>query len=149
MKNIFRQFRGLSHSDKLRFLAIIFFVPVVKFGLKIFGFNRTADLLKKTLPPDEASEEKAAKEFARHHDLLKLFYRIYPYDGLCLPVALVFWWLLKREGVITDLHFGMRKKGAGLSAHSWIEYKGVALEGNGDVKKRYASLEISLMSVYD
>lgn len=149
MKSFFRQFRGLSHSDKLRFIAIVLLVPPVKIRLKIYGFNRTAERLKKTRPPNQASEEKAAKEFARHRVLLKLFYRLYPYDGLCLPVSLVFWRLLKREGVATDLHFGVRKKGALLAAHSWIEYKGVALTAGDDVRERYESFEIPLINVYD
>lgn len=149
MKSVFRQFRALSHSDKLRFIRVVLLVPLVKIYLKIYGFKRTAERLKKTLPLVETSAEKAAQSFARHHHLLKLFYRLYPYDGLCLPVSMVFWRLLKSEGVTTDLHFGVRKRGAQIAAHSWIEYKGIALTAAADVGERYESFEIPLVNAYD
>jgi hypothetical protein len=45
----------------------------------------------------------------------------------CLDRAIALAWLLSRRGLAADLRIGVRKDGASIGAHAWIEHDGVVL----------------------
>ena len=55
----------------------------------------------------------------------------------CLQRSLALWWLLRRNGIRSELHIGTRKVGRQLDAHAWIEIEGVVLNDSSDVRHRY------------
>jgi hypothetical protein len=55
-------------------------------------------------------------------------YRLLPFDSTCLRRSLVLYGLLRRRGSAPRLCVGVKKDGAALSAHAWIECAGVADE---------------------
>ncbi len=149
MLNFLRQFRGLSYSDKFLFLGLVLLVPIVKVCLRFFGFKRVADFFKH-LTKTKLERTEANKKIERYNDLLKFFYRFFPLNGMCLPVSLIFWWLLRRQGFETELRFGTRKDNkAKLFAHAWIEYGGVPLEADENVKEKYTAFNESLIKKFD
>lgn len=142
MANFFRQFRGLSYSNKWRFCGIVFFVPVLKLCLKLFGFKRTVNLLKRYSAEKPAS---GGNTIAHYKELGKLCYDFFPVDGMCLPVSLLFWRMLRQNGIETKLLFGTRKSGEKLTAHAWIECGGIPVTAGRDVNKKFKALEIPLV----
>lgn len=138
MSNTFLELRGLSYSDKFRFAGILVFVPILKVCLRVFGFNRIVALLKYSV---SKKPNDSLGKLTRYSHLLKLFYMVYPFEGDCLPVSLLFWWMTQRAGIETELHFGMRKQGANLIAHAWIEYDGRPLKGDRTVRQKYKAFE--------
>lgn len=141
MSGIFRRFRSLAHSDKLRFGAAVLLVPFLKVCLLTFGFKKTVKLLK-LFPGRQA--RKSGNTVARYRDLVKLCYEIFPFNGLCLPISLTFWWMLRREGIETTLYFGANKIKENLTAHAWIEYRGIPITPDRDDNKKYHPLEIPI-----
>ncbi len=150
MLNFFRQFRGLDYSDKLYFLGLVLLVPIIKFCLHFFGFSRVASFFKHSTRAGLESEA-ACEKIKKYEDLLVFFYKFFPLKNMCLPVSLVFWWLLKREGVETDLHLGARKNNneTKFHAHAWIEYRGVPLKADKDVREKYAVFNESILTRFD
>ena len=57
------------------------------------------------------------------------------YRANCLEQSLVLWYLLKRNGLESQIRFGARKEEDQLQAHAWVECGGIALNG---VDQRYA-----------
>lgn len=45
----------------------------------------------------------------------------------CLPRSLTLWWLLRRHGVESELHIGLRRDGEHLAAHAWVVCHGTAI----------------------
>ena len=149
MLNFLRQFRGLSYSDKFYFLGLTLLVPVIKICLHVFGFRRVADFLK-SLVQTKSKPETDLKKVKKYDDLQMFFYRFFPLKSMCLPVSLSFWWLLQRQGIETDLHFGMKKDDKSkFLAHAWIEYQGIPFKADKDAREKYAVFNKSILTILD
>jgi Transglutaminase-like superfamily len=64
-----------------------------------------------------------------------------PFHGNCLRQSLALWWLLRRQGIDSELRIGVRKSGARFEAHAWIEWRGRALNERADLRQRFAAFE--------
>ena len=60
------------------------------------------------------------------------------YHANCLEQSLVLWYLLKRNGLESQIRFGARKEEDQLQAHAWVECGGIALNEDHGVDQRYA-----------
>ena len=58
----------------------------------------------------------------------------------CLRRALVLQWLLRQEGIQTQLRFGVRTQGKDLLAHAWLERNGILVSEPELVRERYSTL---------
>jgi len=63
------------------------------------------------------------------------------YSATCLPQSLTLWWLLRRQGIESDLRFGARKEAERMEAHAWVELDGVPLNDTLDVDQRFKPFE--------
>ena len=131
-----KQFIVFPAADRRLLLQIAAVVPLVEFGLKAFGFNRIFNLINRwtTRPPQAEVNREEVNKYAR---LMFLSYRNSPLEGKCLARSLVLWGLLRRNGIETDLRFGMKKKDGKLLAHAWVEYLGERLEQTGEHNQNY------------
>lgn len=67
--------------------------------------------------------------------------RCQPWRVRCLGRSLTLQLLLDRRGIASDLRFGVRKEGAGLLAHSWVEHEGRPLAESPRTLGDYQPLE--------
>ena len=67
-----------------------------------------------------------------------------PFHLLCLPRSLALWWLLRRQGIGSDLRIGVTPKESRLEAHAWVEFMGVALNDQDDVHERFAPFQAAI-----
>jgi hypothetical protein len=58
----------------------------------------------------------------------------------CLPRSLMLCWLLRRRGIDSQLHIGVRKGNGKMEAHAWVERNGVILNDQPDVNERFAAV---------
>lgn len=63
------------------------------------------------------------------------------YRATCLPQSLTLWWLLRRQGIKSDLRFGARKEAGRMEAHAWVELDGIPLNETLDVDQRFQPFE--------
>jgi hypothetical protein len=59
----------------------------------------------------------------------------------CLRQSLVLWYLLRRQGIASELHLGVRREAGEFQAHAWVEFGGLTLNDGQDVRRRYAAFE--------
>lgn len=121
-------------------MRIALTVPAVEIGLRTLGFNRVVKFLQRFATTKNFSIDHI-EEVEKHKRLLFLFYEQFPSSGKCLARALTFWVLLKRKGINTDLRFGMKKENEKLAAHAWVEYKGIPLTLDADVRQHYTAFQ--------
>ena len=70
-------------------------------------------------------------EIARRHHLYRM---------TCMRHALALQWLLARQGVRTDLRFGVNRDSGALKAHAWLEYDGVPIGEPEKITEQFALL---------
>ncbi len=60
----------------------------------------------------------------------------------CLPQALALQWFLRRKGIVTHLHMGVKKDDAtGIAAHAWLEKNGRVLIGGPESPADFERLQ--------
>jgi hypothetical protein len=69
-----------------------------------------------------------------------------PTGSACLAQALVLQGLLRRRGIDAELRIGIAKADARLDAHAWVEVRGHAVSGDGDVPERFQPLGAGAVS---
>jgi hypothetical protein len=119
-------------------LASVFLLPLTCAALRWLGLHRWQMALARFSPlPRETvwpRDERHAWTAARC--VAAAAARVAPGDT-CLSQALVLWWLLRRRGLDSGLRLGVRKSADRLSAHAWIEYRGLNLGPRPDASQSY------------
>lgn len=141
-----RRFLGLEARDKGLFLKAVLLLAATGLGLKLLGFKRVrAALLQRPAAVGEHGVPEAEVALARHTAfLVSAAARHGFYDAPCLPSAMTLQHLLRRQGIETDLRFGVRKNSEKLDAHAWVEHRGCPLIDGPEVHDRYRSFEGSM-----
>lgn len=120
-----RRALSLPPQDWRRLWQAWWLLVGVDLGLRLLPFRRVQAWLVETpqcaapLPPEQA---QAVIEHTAW--LVDVARRYHPARYTCLRRALVLQRLLYREGVATQLRFGVRKEGGQLQAHAWLEFQG-------------------------
>jgi hypothetical protein len=140
-----RTFFELPNSHKWIFIKISLIVPLVELGIKTIKFKRTLAILKLFINRNPHSPENELKLVGRYTNYLHLYHRKFPFLGKCLARSLTLWFLLKREGIETELKFGMKKENEKLLAHSWLEYDGKPLITKSEINEGYISFKESIL----
>jgi hypothetical protein len=88
------------------------------------------------LPADDGAALARAR---RLHRVVEIAARHGVARGTCLSRSLTLLELLRREGVSGELRIGVREPGATFEAHAWVEHRGVVLNDDESVRRRYAA----------
>jgi hypothetical protein len=63
-----------------------------------------------------------------------------PWPSRCLVRALAGWWMLRRRGIPTTLHFGVAEAGEGpIQAHAWLRC-GTRMVCGGEERERFRTI---------
>jgi hypothetical protein len=129
-----KRLRGLSAAERRVLAAALVLLPLAETGLRTMGLRRTQALL---LRAGRGIPLARGLEPARIARIVEAAARRGPYRAKCLPRSLALQSLLASSGAGTELHFGVRKSGARLEAHAWVEHEGVALLEPEGLRGRY------------
>ena len=140
-----RTFISFPASSKWMFIKIAVLVPLVEFSIKTLRFKRTLRLLRRFTGSTTKKCEHELSLINRHRNQFYLYQRQFPNLGKCLARSLVLWLLLDRQGIRTELKFGVKKEGDNLLAHAWIEYKGEALVSEWELGEDFRSFPDSIL----
>lgn len=97
----------------------------IEIALRMLSFN---DLLARLEVVDSRISTAPASLRPACDRAVDRTYRYLPLARTCLKESLVLLRLLRRRGVSAHLRLGVRKEGARLVAHAWIEHDGAPLE---------------------
>ena len=138
--NSWRKFWRLSCLERQLFIQALLLLPLSALALRLISFKRLQSFLihlapvkqpSKEIPPNARSTHVLVQAAARHG----------AYCATCLPQSLTLWWLLRRQGVESDLRFGARKEAGQIEAHAWVELLGIPLNDTLDVDQRFKPFE--------
>lgn len=119
-----RAFRALPGTDQRQLIAFMAIIGLLALELRWHGMSaalaRAREIPTRTPPASRADAARLAR-------LAHLAARHGPVRGSCLPACLALARALARRGVATELRFGVRREGASLLAHAWLEREGEVL----------------------
>jgi len=132
---------ALNWQERRILLLALLLLPAIAYGLRWAGLRGVGAVLAadKAGPEAEVAGENALARARTMARLVAAAARHGPYKAKCLPVALALGWLLRRQGIATDLRLGVRKHAARLEAHAWIEFGGIPLIDGPGVHQRFAA----------
>ena len=145
MRNKLLKFFALPFRDQLLLLRIAMLVPLVEWGLQLFGFKRVVRTMERFGSARKAVADPRA-EVERHRRLLFIFQRQLPSAGKCLAGALTLKFLLKRLDVDTELKFGFNRLDGKLISHAWVEYDSQPLALDQSVVSQYVPFASSIVA---
>ena len=125
-------------------LTAMMLLPVVALSLRIGGFNKTKAFMSHFIPAessrgslDEVKIEKA-NVISR---MVSIAARVGPYRANCLKQSLLLWWWFARQGISSEIKFGVQKThGEPFGAHAWVECDGASLSNYKDYKQQFSVL---------
>ena len=144
-----RKLIGLNPGDRRTLAHAMILLPLMALALRLTGLRRSQSIFSRIIPHNSARKpeqsEAALTQALRISQLVGLAVRHGIYPANCLQQSLALWWLLRRQGIRSELYIGTRKEAGRLDAHAWIEIEGVVLNDSSDVRHRYEPFDREIL----
>lgn len=130
----------LPRSEQRLLVLALVVLPPIGLGLRLLGLRRMQALLS-TWPLKKsqvASEERIFTVARAQGRLVQVAARHGLYRPTCLPQSVTLWWLLRCQGIETNLRLGVKPGANGLEAHAWVELQGQPLNDAWDVHQHFS-----------
>ena len=146
MKRI-EQLKALSLEECRLLMFSILLLPIVALSLRMRGYNRTQNSLRRLIPIESDLTEPTEPEIAEARIVSRMV-AIAAGHGLyranCLKQSLVLWWLLSRRGIKSEVVLGAQKDVVdNFNAHAWVECNGINLSDSEEIQQRFAAFQKS------
>jgi len=123
-----RRLAAMPAGERAATLSVTLLIPVISTSLSILGFQRTVDWVKRSAEPRQSDTPQRRETVIIEGVAALKRARFYtPWTGRCLAQALSLWWVLRRRGVVAELHLGVRMTDGALDAHAWVTHEGRVL----------------------
>jgi hypothetical protein len=143
-----QRFRELPPGGRALFLRAATVLPLVGLSLRLRGFRATQSTLQNLLSKAGPPVGKAAPAAVVARAVRSAAYR-----GLkspsCLEKSLALWWLLRREGIASEVRIGAKKDGQRFQAHAWVECEGSVLNEPEATHRHYSSFDDSFSALQE
>ncbi len=151
-----RRFLQLPFFEQACFVQALLLLPVTVLALRWMSFQRWQSILARLAPvppsrnglpslaprAEEGLQADVRSQRARATvRMLSAAARRSLLPSTCLHNSLVLWWLLRWQGMGSEIRLGGRKESDRLEAHAWVEVAGQALNEADDVRDRFAVLD--------
>lgn len=151
MKLVIRKwysFWRIERNERILLLQALGLLPLVAIYLKFWGLNRTQTGLTRLLPTPVMSKQSAEwlPQVLATARMVRTAARYYVPWANCLKKSLVLWWLLRRQGIASNLQIGVRREQGNFVAHAWVEYEGIVLSDSQDARSHFAMFERPILT---
>ncbi len=130
------KFRALPRQERRTLLAAMAWLPLFGLALRTFGLRRFQTWLQRGSPG--VGIGRSFDEIVRTATLVNIAAQRFPFPPTCLTRSLLLGWVLRRNGIASQLRIGVRLAEGAVEAHAWVEYAGVPVNDRPDVGERFA-----------
>jgi hypothetical protein len=134
-----RALRDLTLRERGRLVGAAFVLPAAYVLLRTIGYARTVRLGER-LAGHRAPPVDAEARASSTNRLVAVAASRLPLPTTCLSRCIALWFLLRLQGVATEIEIGVRAGGEPLDAHAWVVRDGRVLNDLEDVRERYQVL---------
>lgn len=113
---------------------LAFFIPLTALALRFWGMTRVRRFATGADDSDPNVLTGTEPEMARRiRAVTGIVERHAPLRGNCLSRSLALVWLLRRRGIASAMHIGVRETAGRLQAHAWVESNGNRLNDSANM----------------
>ena len=142
-----QKWRQLDRQQQKLFISSVFLLKTADLLLHFFLYQNLYQRLAKLIPlKDPAPAEVTLVRAAQTAAVVELAADGRLANATCLRRSLVLWYLLRRDGIDSDLRLGVRKQGSGVFGHAWVEIDGTVINDEPDVIRQYTLMELERRS---
>jgi len=142
----------LSSLERRVLVGALLATPTAAVLLRALGFRRCQMLMARYGPAKRSARAHESRTAAptpvdaasRVETAVRMMHvaaGLWGREANCLTRSLALSWLLRMQGIDSELRFGVRKDGDGLEAHAWVEREGIVLFDPYDVRAGFTPLE--------
>ena len=139
------KFWQLPRRDRRQLFQSFLLLPAIHLGLLSLGYYRLRGLMEKLSPlpatPASTSESEVVQRAGEIAQIVAIAAGHGVYKATCLRRSLLVWWFLRREGIQSQIRFGVHMSDHGLEAHAWVERAGIILNDSATVHESYQALD--------
>ncbi|MBE9212007.1 lasso peptide biosynthesis B2 protein [Plectonema cf. radiosum LEGE 06105] len=135
--------RKFSLQERYLLLQALILLPLIHLSLNLWEFKRTYSLLRNIGKKEWGivkDENLISCQILTTVNMVKIAAKYYNW-ATCLRKSLALWFLLRRQGIPTELQIGTRFDKEEFQAHAWVEYQGYVVGDRPQVKQYFASFE--------
>jgi hypothetical protein len=137
-----QRFSNLPPPARALFLRAAVLLPWVALRLRLQGFQATNQSLQNaSRQMDRSKSGRAGERAALTVRMVRAAARHSLGSPSCLEESLVLVYLLRRQGIDSQLRIGVKKNIPKFEAHAWVESGGVALNEVAALHDHYAPFE--------
>jgi hypothetical protein len=138
------RWRALPPQERLLLGQLPFLLIFTGALLRVTGLARTRRFLTRSIgaPMVGTLDSRSVATAHRIARLVSIASRHGPYRPNCLPQSLVLWWLLQRRRLPARLLIGVRRSGAALMGHAWVEVGRDPVGDPASTSKAYVPYEL-------
>jgi len=149
--NKWRKLWLLEAWERRLFVQSLLLLPLTGAALRFVSLKRWQSILARLsgsyeVPATTVSDPLARKARATARMVRAAVWHG-PYHARCLAESLTLRWLLRQQGIASDLRFGSRKNAGRMEVHAWVEFMGVPLNDSRGVREHFAPFETCITTV--
>ena len=136
-----RRYRALDAESQRLFRRAALLLPWIRASLRLRGYNPTFAALQRRSNDIPASADAITDPVFNTNRMIHAAARYSLLHYSCLDESLCLWYLLRKQGVSSQLRIGVRKVNGKFEAHAWVEYNGLAVNQPEESHLHYAAFE--------
>ena len=121
----------LSPDDRRLLFQAVLLLPIIHIALYFLGYYRLHRFAEKLVPLKRIDTPRAETEILQQAREIARIVSIAAQHGFfrasCLRRSLLVWWFLRKQGIQSNICFGVRMIDHQLEAHAWVEHNGVVV----------------------
>ena len=142
--------KNLTLVEAKLLLQALLLLPAFHLGLKWFGYYRINRFIDNRFPVEQTGNKTNKEDALRISEIttrmVSAASRYGLYHATCLRKSIVLVYLLRKQGIESEVCIGTRRNGGTFEAHAWVEYEGTVINDRADIRENYTLLEDQMPS---
>jgi hypothetical protein len=136
------KFCGLTWQERWLLLKAFVFLSLIGAGLHLMNFQRLRALLVRFSPDTlDVYGEDALEPASGTSRLVQAAAARMPFTVTCLVRSTALWYMLRRQGIDSEIRIGVNQQEGGFHAHAWVEIDGIVLNDREDIHHQFVPFE--------
>ena len=144
--NRWQDWVNLNRQQKKLYLYSLVYLKAISILLHLFRYQDLHKFLKKRVPlKSNLPSELAISRATKLSGIVESAGRTRLVNASCLRRSLVLWYLLRREGIESNLCFGVRKVADEIIGHAWVEIDGSVINDDQENVEQFVQMNFDGM----